>query len=62
MTACVYEARRRGAQTIWLGVFERNAKARRFYEKMGFREVGAQTFTLGTDAQNDRIVARSIDG
>lgn len=62
MAACLDEARRRGARTMWLGVFERNAKARRFYEKMGFREVGAQTFTLGTDPQNDRIVARSIDG
>lgn len=61
MGACDGEARKRGAQTVWLGVFERNAKARRFYEKMGFRDVGAQTFTLGTDVQNDRVLARGLD-
>ena len=62
MAACDGEARRRGARTIWLGVFERNQKARRFYEKVGFRDVGAKTFTVGTDVQSDRVVARSLIG
>ena len=62
MAACEDEARRRGARTIWLGVFERNDKARRFYEKVGFRDVGAKTFTVGTDVQSDRVVARSLFG
>ncbi|MGH7717283.1 MAG: GNAT family N-acetyltransferase [Gemmatimonadaceae bacterium] len=61
MTACESEARRRGGRTLWLGVWERNARARRFYEKSGFRDVGAKPFLLGTDAQTDRIMARDLD-
>lgn len=60
MDACDDEARNCGARIIWLGVFERNAKALRFYTKMGFRDVGAQTFTVGTDVQNDRVMARPL--
>jgi ribosomal protein S18 acetylase RimI-like enzyme len=60
MRACVDEARRRGASTLWLAVFERNPRAIRFYEKVGFRVVGSQTFLLGDDEQNDRVMARPI--
>jgi diamine N-acetyltransferase len=54
------EARVRGAQTLWLGVWERNERAKAFYRKCGFHDVGSQVFVLGTDAQNDRIMARSL--
>jgi GNAT superfamily N-acetyltransferase len=60
MQACDDEARRRGARTLWLGVWERNPRAIRFYEKCGFRDVGSQTFVLGDDAQTDRVMARPI--
>lgn len=60
MDSCDDEAHRRGAMTVWLGVFERNAKARRFYEKCGFRDVGEQTFLVGTDPQRDRVYARAL--
>ena len=60
MQACDDEARRRGAQTLWLGVWEKNPRAIRFYEKCGFRDVGSQTFMVGDDAQTDRVMVRSI--
>jgi ribosomal protein S18 acetylase RimI-like enzyme len=60
MEACDDEARRRGARTLWLGVWEKNPRAIRFYEKCGFREVGSQTFVLGDDVQTDRVMARPI--
>jgi GNAT superfamily N-acetyltransferase len=60
MDACEAEARRRGGRTLWLGVFERNARGRRFYEKMGFADVGSQTFVVGTDPQTDRVLSRTI--
>jgi GNAT superfamily N-acetyltransferase len=60
MSACDDEARRRGARTLWLGVFERNPRAIRFYEKCGFRVVGSQTFMVGDDAQTDCVMARPI--
>lgn len=60
MEACDAEARRRGARTLWLGVFEKNPRAIRFYEKCGFRDVGSQIFVLGSDPQKDRVMARPI--
>jgi diamine N-acetyltransferase len=60
MDACDAEARRRGGRTMWLAVWERNERAKRFYEKMGFVDVGSQMFVVGTDRQTDRVLAREI--
>ena len=45
---------------LWLGVWERNAKAIRFYEKQGFERVGAQTFWLGSDEQHDAVMSTAL--
>jgi diamine N-acetyltransferase len=55
------EARARGARRLWLAVWERNERAKAFYRKCGFVDVGSQHFVLGTDVQNDRIMVRSLD-
>jgi ribosomal protein S18 acetylase RimI-like enzyme len=60
MDAVVAEAGRRGAGVLWLGVWERNARARAFYRKCGFEDVGTQPFMLGTDRQTDRIMSRTL--
>lgn len=60
MEAVIAEAARRGAATLWLGVWERNARAIRFYTKSGFRDVGSHPFQLGSDLQRDRIMARDV--
>lgn len=49
-------ARRRGATTMWLGVWERNARAQAFYRKQGFEKVGSQTFVVGSDPQTDHVM------
>lgn len=49
-----------GGQTLWLGVWERNARAIRFYAKHGFVDVGSHDFVLGTDRQTDRIMVRAL--
>lgn len=56
MDAAKADARGRGFRTLWLGVWEHNHGALRFYGRHGFRDVGAHGFTLGTDAQTDRIM------
>ena len=56
MQASIDVARELGAATVWLGVWERNARAIRFYEKCGFVDTGAQPFLLGSDLQTDRIM------
>lgn len=56
------EAYARGGRTLWLGVWERNERAKAFYAKNGFIEVGSHVFMVGTDAQTDRILVRPISG
>jgi ribosomal protein S18 acetylase RimI-like enzyme len=45
-----------GARTIWLGVWERNARAIAFYHKQGFVQAGTQRFLLGDDLQTDWVM------
>lgn len=60
MDECLSEARRKKFQTIWLGVWEYNHRAQKFYEKLGFKKVGDHIFVLGTDPQTDWIMAKSL--
>lgn len=60
MAAAIEAARARGAQTLWLGVWERNPRAVAFYAKYGFTRVGEHTFVLGSDTQTDWLFARLV--
>ena len=61
MRACLEEAARRGSDTIWLGVWERNHRAIAFYQQWGFTVTGTQPFRLGADLQTDFVMQRPID-
>jgi ribosomal protein S18 acetylase RimI-like enzyme len=60
MRACLDEARQAGHETIWLGVWERNARALAFYRKWNFRTVGEHMFQLGADRQRDLVMERTL--
>lgn len=60
MAHAVEEARALGGDVLWLGVWEENPRAIRFYEKQGFVRVGAHVFMVGNDAQTDAIMARPL--
>ena len=60
LQACFDEATRLGCDVIWLGVWEHNTQARRFYERWRFRHVGAEAFVLGSDVQTDHIMACAL--
>jgi len=60
MRACIDEARQAGHETIWLGVWERNARAQAFYRKWNFRTVGEHMFQLGSDLQRDLLMERML--
>lgn len=62
MAATLEAAAARGAATLWLCVWERNARAQAFYRSSGFLDVGEAEFILGTDRQTDRVMARPIRG
>lgn len=53
-------ARSDGAPEIYLTVFDHNERAKRFYSRYGFREVGRCTFTLGNRVDDDRVWRRSL--
>jgi ribosomal protein S18 acetylase RimI-like enzyme len=60
MQRCLVEAAARSRRTIWLGVWERNVRAIGFYQRWHFTIVGSQPFQLGSDRQNDRVMARRV--
>lgn len=60
MRAAVERAADRGSAVIWLGVNQENARAQRFYEKMGFRRVGVKSFDLNGNIEHDFVLAMSL--
>lgn len=60
MAAVRREAVSRGGRTLWLAVWERNERAKGFYRKCGFLDVGSQPFILGEDQQTDLVMASDL--
>jgi ribosomal protein S18 acetylase RimI-like enzyme len=57
LMAAVHEAAKElGGRNLWLGVWERNARAIAFYSKMGFAKVGSHSFYVGSDRQTDDVM------
>jgi len=49
-----------GHDSIWLGVWDANARAIAFYEKKGFAIAGRKDFWLGSDLQTDLVMTRGL--
>ncbi|HEY9130352.1 MAG TPA: GNAT family N-acetyltransferase [Dyella sp.] len=60
MTWALNDAREQGAPEIYLTVFDHNQRAKRFYSRYGFAEVGRCTFTLGDRIDDDRVWRKSL--
>ncbi|NKY51604.1 GNAT family N-acetyltransferase [Nocardia vermiculata] len=60
MDAAVDYGRRGGYRTVWLAVNQLNERAQRFYDKHGFRQVGAKTMTVGNQLCHDYVMQRDI--
>lgn len=54
------EARRRGAEELYLSVFTDNHRARRFYARYGFTEVGPYAFMVGDHADEDIVMRLAL--
>lgn len=53
-------AEHQGAAAVWLGVWEHNPRAIRFYQRSGFVESGDHVFVVGTDPQRDLVMVRNF--
>lgn len=60
MKHCLGHAEALGVQTVYLGVWEHNPRAVRFYEKYGFTRCGEHTFMVGDDPQVDWWMKRPV--
>ncbi len=60
MAAVQAAARAAGARHLWLGVWEHNERALRFYGKSCFVDVGSHVFVLGADRQTDRVMVAPV--
>ena len=56
MQGCIDEAKVMGFGSLWLSVWQLNARAIAFYHKWGFTTVGEASFILGKDVQTDFIL------
>lgn len=54
-------ARNYGLKYTWLGVWEKNYKAIKFYEKNGFIPFDKHSFVLGADIQTDVMMKLSLE-
>ncbi len=50
-------------EVLWLGVWEHNNRAKRFYEKMGFKDSGyTHEFPIGSTPQRDNWLWKFFEG
>jgi ribosomal protein S18 acetylase RimI-like enzyme len=49
-----------GSKYLWLGVWEHNEPAIRFYEKNGFEKFSKHIFKLGDDEQTDLLMKKTL--
>jgi len=53
-------SRQKGAQYVWLGVWEENPRAIGFYKKNGFTEFDKHVFKLGDEEQTDIMMKKVL--
>jgi ribosomal protein S18 acetylase RimI-like enzyme len=53
-------AREKGKEAVWLGVWEKNARAISFYTKWGFQKFDDTYFLLGDDMQRDWLMYKAV--
>jgi ribosomal protein S18 acetylase RimI-like enzyme len=60
METCIAFAKTKKCSSIWLGVWEHNQRALRFYEKYNFVKFSSHVFMLGSDAQTDLLLKKNL--
>ena len=60
MEWAIEAARSRGAPELYLSVFDHNHRAKRFYSRYGFEDVGPCEFRVGDQIDDDRVWRKSL--
>ncbi|HEV7620904.1 MAG TPA: GNAT family N-acetyltransferase, partial [Flavisolibacter sp.] len=60
MQASINMAKQKNKQVVWLGVWEKNERAIKFYQKWGFEKFSDTIFLLGDDIQNDWLMKKFL--
>ncbi len=60
MDEALHLAREKSVDYVWLGVWEKNFKAQKFYQDKGFIPFGQHTFILGEDRQTDYLMKKML--
>ena len=60
LNECIKKAEELGKKTIWLGVWENNLSAIKFYRNQGFCMVGTHTFQIGDKLDTDEIMVKHL--
>ncbi len=60
MDHCLEAARQRGKEIAWLGVWQKNERAIRFYQNWGFITFAEHDFILGNDVQKDWLMMKKL--
>ena len=60
MNLALEEAQKRNKTWAWLGVWEHNPRAIRFYEKYGFEQCGSHPFMMGEEEQLDLLMKKRL--
>lgn len=58
---CLAFAKLRKYPVMWLGVWENNLKAVKFYQTQGFVVFGSHKFAFGDEQQNDYLMKKDLD-
>lgn len=61
MDQAISIATQRKKQYVWLGVWEKNERAIRFYKRNGFYRIGTHSFVMGDDEQTDYIMRKDLE-
>ena len=60
MKAALHIAEEKKKEVVWLGVWERNERAIKFYSSWGFQKFGEWDFLLGDDLQRDWLMKKEL--
>ncbi|CAN5395742.1 GNAT family N-acetyltransferase [soil metagenome] len=57
---CIAIAKEKGYEILWLGVWDKNIAAQRFYERLGFKNIGTTGFSDGKTSFINFVMKKNL--